>query len=562
MTAQQNDAAGQTFDAVIVGSGASGGWAAKLLTEAGLRVAVLEAGRALTAADYKEHVPAYDLPYRARTKRPLERERPRQSQSYAVREWNADWYVNDIEEPYVDDSTPGFLWVRPRVVGGRMNIWGRGCLRMGEVDFKPASHDGVGVDWPFGYDELKPWYDKVEAYVGVSAIPEGLPELPDGPFQPPMGLTCAELEARARVKKAFGYTLTQGRTANLTQPLNGRQACHYCGPCEHGCVTHSYFNSAFTTMTDAAATGRCTLVTNAMAYQVLMDPVTHRARGILYIDRLTRQPKEIFGKAILLCAQTLESVRLLFNSATRQAPNGLANSSGVLGKYLMTHFAGNGATGELPDVMVTPSTGGAVRPCGTLMVRFRNLPGRPAMKDFVRGYGMTTSVGAGFDMGADGFGEAYKAAIRKPRPAVMSMFGFGECLPYAENTCTIDPDTVDAYGIPVVRLNLTPRDNELKMHHDMAVAAAEMLEGIGARNIQLRTELRGQAHEVGAARMGADPKTSVLNPYLQAHDVRNLFVMDGSCYPSSAWQNPSLTIMAMAARSTEYLKEQLRRGEL
>ncbi len=558
----QTDPAGQTFDAVIVGSGASGGWAAKLLTEAGLRVAVLEAGRALTEADYKEHVPAYDLPYRARTKRPLERERPRQSGSYAVREWNADWYVNDIDEPYVDRSNPGFLWVRPRVVGGRMNIWGRGCLRMGDIDFKPASHDGVGVDWPFGYDELKPWYDQVEAYVGVSAMEEGLAELPDGPFQPPMGLTCAEREARARVKKTFGYTLTQGRTANLTRPLNGRQACHYCGPCEHGCITHSYFNSAFTTMADAMKTGRCTLVTNAMAYKVLVDPDTHRARGLLYIDRVTRQPKEIYGRVVALCAQTLESVRILFNSATRQAPNGLANSSGVLGKYLMTHFAGNGASGELPDVMVQPATGGAVRPCGTLMVRFRNLPGRPAMQDFVRGYGMTTSVGAGFDLGAGGFGDSYKAAIRKPRPAVMSMFGFGECLPYADNTVTIDPDVVDAWGIPVVTLNLSPRENEMKMHHDMAVAAAEMLEGVGARNIQLRFEMRGQAHEVGAARMGADPKTSVLNPYLQAHDMRNLFVMDGSCYPSSAWQNPSLTIMAMAARATEYMKEQLRQGEL
>jgi len=562
MRTQQTDPAGQSFDVVIVGSGASGGWAAKLLAEAGLRVAVLEAGRALSDGDYREHVPAYDLPWRARTKRPLAATQPVQAQSYAVREWNHDWYVNDLDEPYVDTSSPHFVWVRPRVVGGRTNIWGRGCLRMGDMDFKPASHDGVGVDWPFGYDELKPWYDLVEAYVGVSAMAEGLAELPDGPFQPPIGLTCAEQEARRRVKDRFGYTLTQGRTANLTRPLNGRPACHFCGPCEHGCVTHSYFNSAFTTMADAAATGRCTLVTNAMAYQVLMDPDTHRARGILYIDRVTRQPKEIYGRVVALCAQTLESVRILFNSATRQAPNGLANSSGVLGKYLMTHFAGNGAFGELPDVMVTPEVGGPQRPCGTLLPRFRNLPGRPAMADFVRGYGMTTSVGAGIDLGAPGFGEAYTAAIRKPRPAVFSLFGFGECLPYEDNTCVIDKDTVDTYGIPVIRLQLSPHENELKMHADMTVAAAELLDGIGARNIQLRTELRGQAHEVGAARMGTDPKTSVLSPYLQAHDVRNLFVMDGSCYPSSAWQNPTLTIMALAARATEYLKEQLRAGDL
>lgn len=561
-SSQQTDPAGQSFDVVIVGSGASGGWVAKQLTEAGLHVAVLEAGRALTPADYTEHVPAYDLPYRGRTKRPLERERPRQAGSYAVREWNASWYVNDLDEPYVDASDPGFLWVRPRVVGGRTNIWGRGCLRMGDMDFKGRSHDGMGVDWPFGYDELKPWYDMVEAYVGVSAMEEQLPELPDGPFLPAIGLTCAEREVRGRMKDTFGYTLTQGRTANLTRPLHGRQPCHYCGPCEHGCVTRSYFNSAFTTMADAEATGRCTLVTGAMAWKVLTDPETHKATGVLYVDRATRQPREIFGRVVALCAQTFESVRILFNSATRQHPNGLANSSGVLGTYLMTHFAGNGATGELPDVLVQPSTGGPVRPCGTLVPRFRNLPGRPQHKEFVRGYAYTTSVGGGFNMGAAGFGESYKQAIRERRPAYVSFMGFGECLPYETNTCTIDPDVVDAWGIPVMRIRLSPGENERKMHLDMAVAAAEILDGIGAKNIQIRQEMRGQAHEVGAARMGTDPKTSVLNPWLQAHDVPNLFVMDGSCFPSSGWQNNTLTLMALAVRGAEYMKEQMRQGSI
>ena len=558
----QRDPAGQHFDVVIVGSGASGGWAAKRLAEAGLRVAVLEAGRALTDADYKEHVPAWQLEYRGRTKRPFESKQPTQSQSYAVREWNADWYVNDVEEPYVDESKPDFVWVRPRVVGGRTNIWGRGCLRMSDIDFKAASHDGAGVDWPLTYAELKPYYDLVESYAGVSAMAEGLPQFPDGPFQPPIGLTCQEHAVRNRVKKAFGYTVTQGRTANLTQPINGRAACHYCGPCEHGCVTHSYFNAAFTTMKDALATGRCTLVTGAMVYQVLMDPDTHRARGVLYIDRQTRQPREIFGRVVALCAQSIESVRVLFNSATRQAPNGLGNSSGLLGKYLMTHFAGAGASGELPDLVAQPKVDGPNRPCGLLTPRFRNLPGGPKTDGFLRGYGLSTYVGAGLNLGASGFGAAYKKAITEPRPVTLTFAGFGECLPYADNTCTIDPDTKDAYGIPVVRLRLSPKDNELAMHRDMAVHAAEILDGIGATNIRLTHGLRGQAHEVGIARMGTDPKSSVLTPFLQAHDVRNLFVMDGACFPSSGWQNPTSTIMALAVRSSDYLLEQLRANNL
>jgi choline dehydrogenase-like flavoprotein len=551
-----------TYDIVIVGSGASGSWAAKRLSEAGLRVAVLEAGRQLTDADYKEHVPAFALKYRGRTKRPLERERPRQSTSYAVREWNADWFVNDIEEPYVDRSDPSFLWVRTRVVGGRTNIWGRACLRFSDIDFKAASHDGFGVDWPISYRDIAPYYDLVEDYVGVSGMNEGLAELPDGKFLPPMGLTCGETTVRARLKAKFGRTLTQGRTANLSRPHRGRQPCHYCGPCEHGCVTHSYFNTSFTTMADAVATGRCTLITGAMAYKILVDPDTRRAKGILYIDRATRQPHEILGRVVALGAQTLESVRILFNSATRQDPNGLANSSGLLGKYLMTHFSDAGASGELPDVVERPALGAPDRPCPPLLVRFRNLPGGPQTKGFLRGYGYGGGVGTGFDFAAPGIGDAYKRAVARERPVTVNFAGYGECLPYADNVCEVDRETLDAYGIPVVRLRLTPRENERAMLADVVVAAAEMLEAIGARNVRPRAGLRGQAHEVGAARMGTDPKTSVLNPFLQTHDIRNLFVLDGSSFCSVGWQNPTLTIMALAVRATDYMQEQLKKGEL
>jgi choline dehydrogenase-like flavoprotein len=391
---------------------------------------------------------------------------------------------------------------------------------------------------------------------------EGLPEFPDGHFQPPMGLTCAEMEVRTRLKGKLGYTLTQGRTANLTRPVNGRPPCHYCGPCEHGCITHSYFNAAFTTMADAMKTGRCTLVTGAMVYKVLMDPDTHRATGVLYIDRATRQPKEIFGRVIALCAQTMESVRILFNSATSQDPAGLANSSGMLGKHLMTHFSDSGAIGELPDVTGQPTLDGPIRPCQTLLVRFRNLPGGPASKGFLRGYAYGGSIGPTFRYNAPGFGDAYKEAVKGPQPTTISLSGFAECLPYEDNVCMIEPGSADAFGIPVVRLRLSPHDNERALIQDMGVAAAEMLETIGARNVRLRSGMRGQAHELGAARMGTDPKRSVLTPFLQTHDVRNLFVMDGSSFCSIGWQNPTLTIMALAVRSTDFLQEQLRQGTL
>ena len=364
-----------------------------------------------------------------------------QSSSYAVREWNASWFVNDIDEPYVDESDPKFLWVRPRLVGGRTNVWGREWLRISDIEFKAASHDGPGVDWPIGYTDVEPYYDLVEDYIGVQGMTEGLPGLPDGRFQPAMALTCAETALRTRIKKAFGRTLTQGRTANLTRPTHGRQPCHFCGPCEHGCVTHSYFNASFTTMADAIATGRCTLITGAMVYKVLVDPDTRRARGVLYIDRATRQPREILGRVVALCAQTQESMRILFNSATRQDPNGLANSSGLLGKGLMTHFSDSGATGELPEFSEKPTAGGPRRPCWPLMVRFRNLPGGPQQKDFLRGYAFGVYVGTGLNLGAPGYGQAFKSAAMEPQPANVSMSGFGECLRYEDNYVTVDPNT-------------------------------------------------------------------------------------------------------------------------
>jgi choline dehydrogenase-like flavoprotein len=362
--------------------------------------------------------------------------------------------------------------------------------------------------------------------------------------------------------------MTLGRSANLTKPINGRQPCHYCGPCERGCVTHSYFNSAFTTVADALKTGRCTLLTNAMAHKVLMDPVKHRARGVLYVDRVTREPKEVYARAVVLCAQALESARILLNSAGEQDPAGLGNSSGALGHYLMDHlWVAGGASGEFPDLAAKekPSVDGPNRPDGTYVIRFRNTKAGPKAKDFLRGYGFQGGGSTSFNWGAPGFGGEFKRSLLDPVVS-MGLAGFGECLPYYENYVEIDPNIVDAFGIPVLRVNMEFRDNEKKMIPDMMESAAEMMAAAGAKSIRpwmVRDRVPGYGiHEMGVARMGKDPKKSVLNQFQQAHDVPNLYVMDAASFTSGACQNPTLTIMALAVRSTEYLLGEMKKGSL
>jgi choline dehydrogenase-like flavoprotein len=561
--AMLQDSRTEVYDAIVVGSGATGGWAAKRLSEAGLKVALLEAGRNISPSEFTEHMPAYKLKYRDLSPE-IARTRPVQKQCYACMEYNYDWFVDDVQNPYSTPAGKPFTWQRLRIVGGRTLVWGRQSYRLSDLDFKAASHDGYGEDWPFSYKDLSPYYDIVEDYVGISGAAEGNDALPDGHFLPPMKMTCGEVRLRDRVKDKFGRTVTIGRTAILTKNHNGRAACHYCGPCERGCVTFSYFSSPFTTVKDALKTGKCKLITNAVVSHIDMDNGENKAQGVTYVDRITHQTYQVRARAVILCAQALESTRLLLNSRTRVYTTGLGNSSGALGHYLMDHAVGAGAAGEIPELATKYSASQPHRANGIYVVRFRNLQKGPQHQRFIRGYGYQGDAGMGFNFGAEGFGARYKAAVVRGTYGI-SLGAFGESLGRFDNFCEIDPNRKDAWGIPALKIQMTHGENEAAMMEDAAVAAAEMLEAGGAQNIRItsRVEMPGMAiHEVGTARMGNDPKKSVLNAYNQTHDVKNVFVTDGACYVSSACQNPTLTMMAITVRACDHLVERFKRNEV
>jgi len=560
----------EEYDAIVVGSGISGGWAAKELTEKGLKTLVLERGRNVEhGKDYTtEHEPNWDAKFRGQGNRKLfEEEYPMQLRSNVINEFNYHFFVNDKTYPYQTDEEDPFLWVRGYQVGGRSLTWGRQTYRWSDLDFEANTKEGIGVDWPIRYKDIESWYDYVEEHAGISGQAEGLPQLPDGKFLPPMDMNCVEKDVKKKIESSFEYRhMTIGRCAVLTQPHKGRGPCHYCGPCSRGCSVGAYFSSQSSTLPAARKTGNLTLRPNSIVHSVIYDKDTNRAKGVRVIDRLTKETKEFYGKVVFMCASTLGSTQILLNSKSDAFPNGIANSSGVLGHYLMDHHFRVGASGIFEGYEDRYYYGN--RPNGIYIPRFRNINEATRQKDFLRGYGFQggasrPSWGRGRNM--DGFGEEFKKKLRDPGPWRFGITAFGEILPNKDNHAKLSADKKDEWGIPQLEIHAHIRENEKKMRKDMAKTAVEMIEAAGGKKVQpYESEyLMGEGiHEMGTARMGRDPKTSVLNKHNQAHDVPNLFVTDGSCMASTACQNPSITYMALTARAADYAVNELKKGNI
>jgi choline dehydrogenase-like flavoprotein len=558
------------FDAVVVGSGISGGWAAKELCERGLKVLVLERGRDIRhGADYTgEHAPAWKMPFHAFPDRAADhRDYAVQGKSYAFYPATRHYWNNDRLNPYVRDEQKPFDWMRADVVGGRSILWGRQTYRWSEQDFRANASDGNGIPWPVDYADIAPWYSHVEKFIGVSGEAEGLPYLPDSEFLPPMDYYALERTIKQRVhEKLPEVRITMGRCAILTREHNGRAACHYCGPCERGCSSGSYFSSQSSTLPAARATGNLTLLPDQVVARLEHDAAGSRVTTVKTVDTRTGERREFSAKLFFLCASTLGSTQVLLNSASERHPNGLGNRSGSLGGYLMDHakLLHTALFVDHPDRYYVGN-----RPNGLYIPRFRNNAGRDADADFVRGYGYQAHViRPDWQVGYNrrGFGTAYKDSLRKPGPFwLWALASFIECLPRAENRVYLHPTLKDRFGIPQLATEFQWSENERSLARDSGVQAGRILRAAGALLPRIATpeqlDTGGSAiHEMGTARMGDDPAQAVLNRYNQAHELDNLFVTDGSFMTSSACVNPSLTYMAFTARACDYAAARLNSG--
>ncbi len=578
------------YDAIVVGSGAAGGMAAHVLTSHGMKVLLLEAGKKLDIdKELKSTEWPYDHPrrgnmppgYHALSQNEYTIRNPPYAQGTSfekvfsyVQGWGGSDYsknivVDERDHPYTGTK---YAWVRARCLGGKTNIWGRLALRLSDLDFKAKTHDGYGEDWPISYKDIAPYYDKVDLYLGISGQKENLPHLPDSIFQRPVKLNYAEVMLRQGLKK-MGRTLTPYRAGVTTDGLKHnkyRSRCFGRGACNRragGCDIHAAFDSPTGLIYPAMDTGNLTLRTNSVAREVTVDKKTGKASGVSFVDSETGQTYEAKAKVVVLAASTLESARLMLMSKSDQHPNGIGNSSNQVGHNFCEHIMGPGVYGLVKDLVGKPRTLDDGKPGSFYVARFRNLSERHP--NFIRGYGFEggsgTTMFPGNAMDTPGFGSGYKKTVRNYAGAFIGMGAFGEVLPRYENYVDIDPTVKDRWGIPVLRFHYEFGDNEKKMAEDMAVTAREIFEESGIEVLGVDREILTEGwsiHELGTSRMGSDPKTSALNQFQQSHDVKNLFVVDGSSHVSASCQNPTWTIMALCWRSTDYLADQLKKGNL
>lgn len=558
-----------TYDAIVVGTGISGGWAAKELCELGLKTLVLERGRMVEHPNYPTAtLDPWELPYGDRpTQEDLRKQGVQNRTGYTIRQSSKHWFVNDLENPYLEKEGKRFDWMRGYHVGGRSIMWGRQSYRWSDIDFEANLRDGIAIDWPVRYKDIAPWYDYVETFAGISGQAEGLPQLPDGKFLPPMELNCAELHLRDSMKKNFNRVLTIGRTAHLTVPVSHspqRGTCQYRNLCIRGCPYGAYFSSNSATLPAAAKTGNMTLRPDSIVYEVIYDEKKGKATGVKVLDANTGEQIEFYARIIFLCASTMGSTFILLNSISNRFPNGLGNDSGELGCNIMDHHLGVGAAGEYEGFSDKYYQGR--RANGFYIPRYQNI-GKDK-RDFLRGYGYQGGAGReGWSrfVAELSIGKQLKEEVTQPGTWRLGMTGFGEVLPYHDNRVIINRDKKDKYGLPVLEFDTEFKENEYKMRRHMMNDAAEMLEAAGFKNIVTYDNPGGLGlgiHEMGTARMGHDPKTSVLNKFNQVHACKNVFVTDGSFMTSAACVNPSLTYMAFTARAAHYAVEELKRGNL
>lgn len=558
--------ANNTYDAIVIGSGISGGWAAKELTEKGLKTIMLERGKNI---EHKKDYPnaqkgVWEFPHRGGRTQEMIKRHPVLKRDYPLNEMNEDWWVDEEKCPYVEVQRMD--WFRGYHVGGRSLLWGRQSYRLSDFDFEANAKEGIAIDWPVRYRDIEPWYTYVEKFAGISGSKENLPHLPDSYFMPPMELNCVEKEVAARLKKHYNNQrhLIIGRTANLTEPIQARVNCQFRNKCWLGCPFGGYFSTQSSTLPAAMATGNLTLRPFSIVTQILYDKDTGKAKGVEVIDAETHQTYEYYAKIIFLNASTFNSTWILMNSATDIWPEGLGSSSGELGRNIMDHHLGVGAGGTVEGFEDKYYFGR--RPNGFYIPRFRNIFGDK--RDYLRGFGYQGAAsreGWGREIAEMNIGGAFKDALCEPGQWTIGMGGFGEILPYHENKVTLDKTVKDAWGLNVLSFDAAWKENERKMRKDMKNDAMEMLEAAGVKNVYGfdgdGTIGRG-IHEMGTARMGHDSKTSVLNKWNQIWDAPNVFVTDGSFMTSASCVNPSLTYMAFTARAADYAVNELKKRNL